>query len=87
MLLFALDTMDLDIFLKPIVSTNVKRVIVKEIDVGNQFTNGQEFESCDYMLQWIRTEASKLGFGIVIERSDNGSYIRGLMIDNRVRKK
>lgn len=46
---------------------------MKEVDVGNQFTNGQEFEFRDHMFQWIRTEASKLGFVVVIGRSDNGS--------------
>ncbi|XP_050896317.1 protein FAR1-RELATED SEQUENCE 6-like [Lathyrus oleraceus] len=65
-----------DVFPKYIVSLDAKGVIVKEVDVVNQFKNEQEFEFCDHMLQWIRTEASKLGFVVVIGSSDNGSDIR-----------
>lgn len=32
------------------------------------------------MLQWIRTETSKLRFGVVIEKSDNGLDIRGAFV-------
>lgn len=62
-----------DIFPKHVVSPDTKGVVVKEIDVNNQFKNEQKFEFHDHMLQWIRTEASKLWFGMVIKRSDNGS--------------
>lgn len=50
MLLFALDMMHYDVFHKHIVSMNTKSVYVKETNVGNQFTNGQEFDSPDQML-------------------------------------
>lgn len=63
-----------DVFLKPIVSTDVKRVDVKEVDIGNQFTSGQEFEF--RMLEWIHTEASKWVFGVVFGCSDNRSNRR-----------
>lgn len=46
---------------------------MKAVDIGNQFQNEQEFESHDKMLQWIRMEASKIGFGVVIRRSNNSS--------------
>lgn len=45
---------------------------MKAVDVENQFKNKKEFESCDEILQWIRMEASKVGFGVFIKRSDNG---------------
>lgn len=50
----------------------LKPVDVK-VDVDNQFTNEQEFLAYDHMLQWIRMDASKIGFDIVIGRSDNDS--------------
>ncbi|XP_058783295.1 uncharacterized protein LOC131657971 [Vicia villosa] len=50
---------------------DVKPVDVDE-DVRKQFTNEREFAVREHMLQWIRTEASKLGFNIVIGRSDKG---------------
>ncbi|XP_050888789.1 uncharacterized protein LOC127093944 [Lathyrus oleraceus] len=70
-----------DVFSKQVVSPNVQGVVVspnvqgvvKPIDVGNDFKNTQEFESRDQMLQWIRMETYKLGFGVVIRRSYNGS--------------
>ncbi|XP_050895587.1 uncharacterized protein LOC127102230 [Lathyrus oleraceus] len=70
-----------DVFSKQVVSQNVQGVVVspdvqgvvvKAVDVGNDFKNKQEFESRDHMLQWICMEASKLGFDVVIGRSDNG---------------
>lgn len=57
-------------------SPNVKCVIVKVVDIGNQIKKEQEFEFRDHVLQWAHTEASKLGFGVIIGRSDNGSDIR-----------
>lgn len=32
-----------DVLPKPIESLDAKRVDVNEVDIGNQFTNGQEF--------------------------------------------
>lgn len=63
----------LNVIPKPIVFTDAKRVDVEEVEVSNQFTNGQEFEIHDRMLRWIRTKASKLKFGVVIEKSNNRS--------------
>lgn len=37
MLLFVLDIMHPNVFLKPIVSMDVKHVDLKKVDVGNQF--------------------------------------------------
>ncbi|XP_050908713.1 uncharacterized protein LOC127122416 [Lathyrus oleraceus] len=65
-----------DVFPKQVISPNVQGVVVKVVDVGNKFKNGQEFEFRDQMLQWIHMEASKLEFGVVIGRSDNGSNRR-----------
>lgn len=62
-----------DVFPKHIVSPDTKGVIVKAVEVENQFKNEQEFEFHDHMLQWIRAEAFKMRFGVVIEISDNGS--------------
>lgn len=62
-----------DVFSKQVVSLNIKVVDVKVVDIGNQFKNEQEFEFCDHVLQWIHTKAFKLGFCVVIRRSNNGS--------------
>ncbi|XP_050889822.1 uncharacterized protein LOC127095132 [Lathyrus oleraceus] len=67
------DMVHSDVFPKQVVSPTIKGVDVKAVDVGNQFKNEQEFESRDHMFQWICTKASKLGFGVVIRRSDNDS--------------
>lgn len=63
-----------------VVSLNVQGVVVKAVDIGNDFKNKQEFESRDQMLQWIRMQTSKLGFGVVIGRSDNGSDRRCVFV-------
>ncbi|XP_050919855.1 uncharacterized protein LOC127137439 [Lathyrus oleraceus] len=62
-----------NVFPKLVVSMNVQGVVVKMVDVGNQFKNEKEFESRDQMLKWIHMEASKLEFVVVIGRYDNGS--------------
>lgn len=66
-MLFALDMMHHDVFLKHTISLDAKRVDVKEIDVSIQFTNGQKFEFRDHMLQWIHTDVFKLGFYVVMD--------------------
>lgn len=76
LLLFILDIVHPDVIPKHIKSKNSKHVDVKEVDVGNQFTNGQEFHVRGRMFQWISMEASKLGFGVLIIRFDNGSHRR-----------
>lgn len=53
---------------------------MKAVDVGNQFKNEQEFESRDQIFQWIHMETSKLGFGVVIGRFDNGSDRRCVFV-------
>ncbi|XP_050895720.1 uncharacterized protein LOC127102392 [Lathyrus oleraceus] len=63
-----------------VVSLNVQGVVVKAVDVGNDFKNKQEFESRDQMLQWIRMEVSKLGFGVLIGRFDNGPDRRCIFV-------
>lgn len=55
MLLFALNMVQTYIFPKPIMSPDAKHVDVEEVDVDNRFINGQEFEFCDHMLQYIST--------------------------------
>ncbi|XP_058740848.1 uncharacterized protein LOC131613171 [Vicia villosa] len=45
--------------------------IIELVDVRNKFTKVQVFNTRNQMLDWIRMEAIKLGFGIVIGRSDN----------------
>lgn len=72
---YTLDMVIPNVFLKPFMSTDVKLVDVN-VDVGNQFTNGQEFVVCDHMLQWTYKKTTKLEFSIVIKSSDNGSYRR-----------
>ncbi|XP_050885353.1 uncharacterized protein LOC127090371 [Lathyrus oleraceus] len=51
---------------------NVQGIVVKAVNVDNQFNNEEKFESRDQMLQWIHMETSKLGFSVVIGRPDNG---------------
>lgn len=53
--------------------SNIQGLVVKVVDVANDFRNNQEFESRIQMLQWICMEDSKFGFGVVIRRSDNAS--------------
>ncbi|XP_050893347.1 uncharacterized protein LOC127099463 [Lathyrus oleraceus] len=57
-------------------SLNAQGVVAKAVDVGNQFKDEQDFECRDQMLQWIRMEASKQGFSVVIKRFDNSLDIR-----------
>lgn len=39
-----------DVFPKYVVSPDAKDVVVKAVNVGNQFKNEQEIEFCDHML-------------------------------------
>ncbi|XP_058783444.1 protein FAR1-RELATED SEQUENCE 5-like [Vicia villosa] len=52
------------------------KTIVVEIDVVQQFSNDQVFNARQHMFDWVRMEASKLGFDVVIERSDNSTSRR-----------
>ena len=66
------------------VSIDDKSIVVKEVDKTidvvidneNQFPNVKTFNTRQQMLDYVRMEASKLGFGVVIARSDNGSSNR-----------
>ncbi|XP_058776948.1 uncharacterized protein LOC131651297 [Vicia villosa] len=61
------------------VNGDVKTIVVA-IDVRQDFTNEMTFTSRQHLLEWNRIEASKLGFGIVIARSDNGTSRRQAFI-------
>src|SRR3954470_22234040 len=52
------------------------RAMINAVDVRKQFTNDRSFGSREHLIDWIRNEASKIGFGIVILRSDNGNSRR-----------
>ncbi|XP_058759361.1 uncharacterized protein LOC131632632 [Vicia villosa] len=62
------------------VSPSVEGVVTKAIDVGGDFNRKQDFDDREIMLTWIRRNATNLGFGAVIGRSDNGQriYIHGM---------
>ncbi|XP_050920384.1 uncharacterized protein LOC127138021 [Lathyrus oleraceus] len=62
-----------DVLPQQVVSPNVQGVVLKVVDVGNQFKNEQKFKCHDQMLQRIHMKTSKLGFGVVIGSSENGS--------------
>src|SRR3954471_8538221 len=50
--------------------------MINAVDVRQEFTNDRSFGSREHLIDWVRNEASKLGFGIVILRSDNGNSRR-----------
>ncbi|XP_058765474.1 uncharacterized protein LOC131638966 [Vicia villosa] len=50
--------------------------MINAVDVRQQFTNDRSLGSREQFLDWVRNEASKLGFRIVILRSDNGNSRR-----------
>src|SRR3954469_5783002 len=52
------------------------RSMINAVDVRQQFTNNRSFGSREHLIDWVRNEASKLGFGIAILRSDNGNSRR-----------
>ncbi|XP_058776039.1 uncharacterized protein LOC131650342 [Vicia villosa] len=64
------------------VKDDVKPIVV-EIDVSQRFINRHLFTAREHMLQWIRMVGRKLGFGIVIGRSDNGSNRRQTFVTMR----
>ncbi|XP_058742605.1 uncharacterized protein LOC131615125 [Vicia villosa] len=73
-----------DNILKPnesqVVSPLVSPIVTKVVDICEHFENGEEFELREDMLHWIRTEATKLGFNVVIGRSDNGTDKRNAFV-------
>ena len=44
-----------------------------KIDVDQHFTNEELFTAPEHMLEWVCMVAEKLGFGIIVGRSDNSS--------------
>ncbi|XP_058776787.1 uncharacterized protein LOC131651137 [Vicia villosa] len=54
---------------------DVKKIVVS-VDVRPQFTNEMTFTCRGHLLEWVQNEASKLGFGVVIARSDDGTSRR-----------
>lgn len=64
------------------VEDDVKSIVVK-VDVHEQFTTEHEFVEREHMLQWIRMAAAKLGFNVIIGRSDNGSDRRHTFVTMR----
>ncbi|XP_058758088.1 protein FAR1-RELATED SEQUENCE 6-like [Vicia villosa] len=73
-----------DNILKPndsqVVSPLVSPIVTNMVDIREHFENGEEFELREDMLQWIRTEATKLGFSVVIGKSDNGTDRRNAFV-------
>ncbi|XP_058748394.1 uncharacterized protein LOC131621371 [Vicia villosa] len=63
-----------------VVSPLVSPILTKVVDIREHFENGEEFEFHDDMLHWIRTETMKLGFGVVIGRSDNSTSRRNAFV-------
>src|SRR3954462_4685995 len=50
--------------------------MINAVDVRQHFTNDRSFGSREQLIDWVRKEANKHGFGIVILRSDNGNSRR-----------
>ncbi|XP_050895737.1 uncharacterized protein LOC127102411 [Lathyrus oleraceus] len=95
--MFPKDTMRMDIkadevknYVKPDeVKDDVKlgaRLIVIEVDVLEPFANKYEFIVHKHKLQWVHMEAGKLGFSIVIERSNNSSNRRQAFVTMRCKR-
>ncbi|XP_058765395.1 uncharacterized protein LOC131638868 [Vicia villosa] len=57
------------------VNDDVKTIVVA-IDVRQEFIIEMNFTSRQHLIEWIRIEASKLGFAVVIARPRNGNSIR-----------
>lgn len=49
--------------------SGVRKPHVVYVDVGKEFNTEQKLKLYDRMLKWVRVEAIKLGFGIIIVRS------------------
>ncbi|XP_058721691.1 protein FAR1-RELATED SEQUENCE 5-like [Vicia villosa] len=55
---------------------NDVKSMIDAVDVRQQFTNDMSFSCREQLLDWVRREASKLEFGIVTLRSNNGNSRR-----------
>jgi hypothetical protein len=58
----------------------IPQVIVVFIDHWVQFTTKQKFDTQNDLLEWVREEARKLGFSIVIGKSDKGCNRRNAFV-------
>src|SRR3954469_23639805 len=47
------------------------RAMINAVDVWHQFTNDRSVGNREHLIDWVQNEASKVGFRIVILRSDN----------------
>ncbi|XP_058784489.1 uncharacterized protein LOC131659295 [Vicia villosa] len=61
---------------KPYEPVNDVKTITVAVVVRAQFANDMTFACHEHVLDWVRNEASKIGFDIVILRFDNGSSRR-----------
>src|SRR4051812_5721147 len=52
------------------VCTSIDGVVANVADVGSDFSSKQDFDDRESMITWIRKNATNLGFGVVIGRSD-----------------
>lgn len=50
---------------------NSAEPVVESLDFAKHFATDKEFSTRDDLLKWVRGEAAKLGFGIVISKSNN----------------
>ncbi|XP_058784120.1 uncharacterized protein LOC131658885 [Vicia villosa] len=62
------------------VGTGIDGVVANVVDVGGDFRCKQDFDDRESMLTWLRRNATNLGFGVVIGRSDNGTVRRNLFV-------
>ncbi|XP_058726905.1 uncharacterized protein LOC131598306 [Vicia villosa] len=69
-------TEEVNVDAKPKESVNDVKTKTVAVDVRPQFTNDMTFACREHVLDWVRNEASKLGFDIVILRSYNGTSRR-----------
>ncbi|PNX99440.1 otubain [Trifolium pratense] len=55
---------------------NIAEPVVDSLDFAKNFATDDKFSTRDDLLKWVRGEALKLGFAIIIAKSDNGSDTR-----------
>ncbi|XP_058759661.1 uncharacterized protein LOC131632970 [Vicia villosa] len=71
---------EVNIDAKPKELINDVKTNVVAVDVRPQLTNDMNFTCGEHLLDWVQNEASKVGFGIVILRLDNGTSRRQAFI-------
>jgi hypothetical protein len=52
---------------------NIAEPVIDSFDFAENFATDKTFSTRDDLLKWVRGEAVKLGFTIIISKSDNGS--------------